>query len=82
MRTAIIWWEIPEEIKFFAVDGDLREFNGKFINVTDMSEEFQQRMLETFYEEDGSPKLVPITLEEFRKEIQDGAELIHCGFHL
>lgn len=70
MKTVIIY-ETTEWLKFYLAEGDLRKFEGVFVNFTDNGLEEELGEIEFKTE---------ITTEQLKKEILNGAYVVHCGF--
>ena len=82
MKTAIIYNEI-EEIKYYVLGGDLRQFNDIYINMCTPEKFFgRPEEFEILCEQllTAITDASPVTLEDFRQAIQNGAYLIECGF--
>lgn len=79
MKTLIVYSLIPEETKFFLVEGDRRDLNGLFVNSTDdIPEELEEEIAQG--NRWGGELLIPAALD-----LQiDGPQLliVHCGFVL
>ena len=74
MRTAIIFWEDPDDMKYFIAEGDYTHLNDVHINAgIDIEKEEEVNTLIS--------DLNLITLQEFRQTLLDeNTNLILCGF--
>ena len=77
MKTLIVYELVPEETKFFIVEGDRSDLNGCFVN-SKRAEEFSPAIREEVGRGDqwGAAVETPITSSG---EIQ---RIVHCGFFL
>ena len=81
-KTCIIFVEVPEDVKYYVVDGDQQHLHGTYINDGDSSEDKQDELSNLIYDEHGNNKLVDHSISDFRKFIINNAYLIECGFIL
>ena len=82
IKTAIIFSEFPESIRFIVLEGDLSHLHETYIN-GDSDEDKQDELLQLMYNEDyKEEKFTEYDISEFRQVIMDGAKLIECGFIL
>lgn len=81
MKTAFIYFEVPERVSYFVEEGDHRHLNGVYIN-GESDEEKQDQLNAILFDKDWNNKFSPISLEEFREEIVKGAFLVEVGFYL
>ncbi len=73
MKTLIVYEMVPEETKFFVVEGDKRYLDGKFVNSTDeLSEEVLNELSEPKW---GDELNTPLALEGI-------GFVVHCGVFL
>ena len=91
-KTVIIFEEVPEHTLFFIIDGNYKHLNDIFINDVESPEEKQVELNKLVYndEENDLPIDHPLkyykyekrTLEDVKKAIKEGAELIVAGLML
>lgn len=79
MKTLIVYSLIPEETKFFLVDGDRRELNGLFINSTEDIPEHLEDELSSGTEW-GTELETPLVLDVVDDDC--GFVIVNCGFVL
>ena len=83
MKTAIVFELIPEDYKLYVVDGDYKHLHGIVINCSPEGDEHLEKELnELIYKAEEGEKHKPVTREEFRDAIKDGAEFIVAGLYL
>tara|TARA_R110000851_G_scaffold310444_1_gene470266 strand:- start:194 stop:433 length:240 start_codon:yes stop_codon:yes gene_type:complete len=75
-KTAVIFEFVPENTKFYVVDGDFSHLNGVMVNVDDYSELTEEcaEFIPTGQKE--------LTIQDIKQAVLDGAELIHCGYYM
>lgn len=78
-KTAIIYNLVPEEIEYHIVDGDYSHLQGAYVNFENTPEE--EELCHLLYPEE-SPRPDPVSLEELKQAVLDGAHLIEAGFVL
>ena len=85
MKTAMIYWLIPEEIRYFVFVEDFSKYDGLYTNEYNEDPE-RERLLYDFYtfmyDSEGKYRWKNCTKEELAEAIRDGAKLIQCGFYL
>ena len=84
IKTVIIFNLVPEEIKYYIVNKsvypmDMRIFNGVFINSGE-NLDLEEKLNNIIYTEEGRYKHKTVTLDQIKKAIVDGANIIECGF--
>lgn len=84
--TAVIFWEIPEDIKYFVIEGDITEFNGIYINSYKENEDpkieaIRERMVNFFYDnKTGQDNFHPTNITDIELAVRNqNAKLIQCG---
>lgn len=82
MKTLIVYELVPEDTKFFIVDGDRSDLNGCFVNTTEGERKFSQEILDEVSSASGWGEALKPPLEFFPKGIPDGLVVVHCGFIL
>lgn len=81
MKTLIIYELVPEDTKFFIVDGDRSDLNGCFVNTVESSRKFSQEIQDEVSAASwGEAIKPPLTFQP--KGIPDGLIIVHCGFIL
>jgi len=82
MKTAIIY-NTFEELSYYVVEGDLRKFNGIYVNMVP-PENYTEEQYDNLSDEminllDTATKT---SLDDFARAIRSGANVIECGFLL
>lgn len=82
MKTALIWFEVPEKITYFIIDQDLSKFQGVYINSVN-NVDLQAELNSIIYDETSGEFLhSEVTIEEIENAVREGAKLIEAGFYL
>lgn len=82
MKTAIVYFEVPEYVRYFVVDGDYSHLHEVYVNSVNSDEKLQQELNDLVYGSDGYVQLKMLTVQEFAQHIREGAVLIEAGFYL
>ena len=84
MKTAAIFFEVPENVKYLVFDGDKRHLHGPYIKGSNSEETKIKELSELIYNEKGYVRenVIFHSLEEFRQAVAAGSYLIECGFYL
>ena len=80
MKTLIVYELVPEETKFFVVDGDRSDLNGHFVNTVNWESTIPPDLHDQLSEPEqhfGAPVKMPLTWPW-----KDGLVVVHCGFLL
>lgn len=82
MKTVFIYELIPEELKFFVVDGNYSELNNVYINEVRQDEVKTQILHDLIYDDEGNV-LVEYS-NDFPIDIVKNEDciVIRCGFYL
>jgi hypothetical protein len=81
IKTLIVYELVPEDTKFFLVDGDRSDLDGCFVNSIDWDTNLPEKIGEEVGDGDkwGEPLKTPLSLT-----FKEGEKLrvVHCGFLL
>ena len=81
MRSAVIWNEFSEGLRFFVIDTDMTKYQDVFINSCEENEVLQQALSSIMYHEDtGESRVQFCDLTTFQHAVRGGATIVHCGF--
>ena len=82
-KTAFVYFEVPEEVKYFLVAGDYRHLNGVYVNLVDTDKNKEQELVNLMFDEDtGKYRVTFVSIDDITSEIREGAYFVEVGFIL
>lgn len=80
MKTVIIFNQFEEGLTYHVVEGDHRQLHEVYVNGGE--EKKEDELIGLLQDKNGYHTIGKISIEEFAKEIANGAALIECGYYL